>query len=155
MGGAARFQIVANHYRLHPRYANQPGLITLFSGDAFNPSLESSVTKGRHMVPILNDLKTDAACVGVSMPPISSVGLKQSTLYLTMFRAQNHDLDFGVPQFRHLRNQCNFPWLLANVLDPALGEGKSLADCPQTIMLTSSNGIRVGLVGLAEREWYG
>ena len=29
---------------------------------------------------------------------------------------QNHDLDFGVKQFRNLAAQCKFPWLLANVL---------------------------------------
>ena len=27
--------------------------ITVFSGDAFSPSLESAVTKGEHMVPVL------------------------------------------------------------------------------------------------------
>lgn len=39
----------------------------MFSGDAFNPSLESSVTKGSHMVPILNGIGTEVACVGVSI----------------------------------------------------------------------------------------
>lgn len=43
----------------------------LFSGDAFNPSLESSVTKGAHMVPVLNGLMGEGgrgvACVGVSV----------------------------------------------------------------------------------------
>ena len=67
VGGIARFQTLVNRYRSDPRYAGQPDLITLFSGDAFNPSLESSVTKGRHMVPILNNIGTDVACVGVSM----------------------------------------------------------------------------------------
>lgn len=67
VGGIARFQTVVNHYRSDPQYADQSKLITLFSGDAFNPSLESSVTKGRHMVPILNNIGTDVACVGVSM----------------------------------------------------------------------------------------
>ena len=67
VGGIARFQTVANSYRFDPKYAAHPKLITLFSGDAFNPSLESSVTKGRHMVPILNNIGTDVACVGVSM----------------------------------------------------------------------------------------
>ena len=71
MGGIARFQTVANHYRTDLKYADQPKLITLFSGDAYNPSLESSVTKGRHMVPVLNNLETTAACVGVSMRPFS------------------------------------------------------------------------------------
>jgi 2',3'-cyclic-nucleotide 2'-phosphodiesterase (5'-nucleotidase family) len=67
---------------------------------------------------------------------------------------QNHDLDFGVSQFRYLRNQCKFPWLLANVLDPALGEGVPIANCEKTLILESSNGIKVGFIGLAEREWY-
>jgi 2',3'-cyclic-nucleotide 2'-phosphodiesterase (5'-nucleotidase family) len=44
------------------------------------------------MVPVLNLLGTDVACVG------------------------NHDLDFGVKQFQNLAAQCTFPWLLANVL---------------------------------------
>ena len=75
VGGIARFQTVVNQYRSDPQYADQPKLITLFSGDVFNPSLESSVTKGRHMVPILNNIGTDVACVGVSMDPRSFVGL--------------------------------------------------------------------------------
>ncbi|CAD6592090.1 MAG: hypothetical protein ASARMPREDX12_005652 [Alectoria sarmentosa] len=129
VGGISRFQTVANHYRSHPQYTDQPELLTLFSGDAFNPSLESSVTKGSHMVPVLNNLETAVACVG------------------------NHDLDFGVLQFRHLKNQCNFPWLLANVLDPGLGENQALGGCDKTVLLEASNGIKVGIVGLGEREW--
>lgn len=53
----------------------------------------------------------------------------------------------------HLKNQCKFPWLLANVLDPALGEDVALAHCAKTHIVVSSNGIKVGLIGLAEREW--
>ena len=63
--------------------------MTLFSGDAFNPSLESSVTKGRHMVPILNNLGTTVACVGVSMEPFSFVCLyARSFALLTCFAAR-------------------------------------------------------------------
>ena len=92
VGGIARFQTVCNYYKHDEKFSGQPTICTLFSGDVFNPSLESSVTKGSHMVPVLNDLGTDVACVG------------------------NHDLDFGVKQFRNLAEQCSFPWLLANVL---------------------------------------
>jgi 2',3'-cyclic-nucleotide 2'-phosphodiesterase (5'-nucleotidase family) len=67
---------------------------------------------------------------------------------------QNHDLDFGVAQFRHLASQCHFPWLLGNVLDPALGEDTPIANCGKTRMLTSSNGLKIGVLGLGEREWY-
>lgn len=81
------------------------------------------------MVPVLNKLKTDAACVG------------------------NHDLDFGVKQFRNLAKQCEFPWLLANVLDPQWGDDVPLAGAKKTIMLTASNGLKIGVIGLVEREW--
>ncbi|EFR00461.1 5'-nucleotidase [Nannizzia gypsea CBS 118893] len=128
-GGAPRFQTLVNHYRSDPSFSGQPLILTFFSGDAFNPSLESTITKGQHMVPFLNHVGTDVACVG------------------------NHDLDFGIAQFRHLRSQCKFPWLLANVLDPALGEGEPMANCQKTCMLVSSNGIKVGVIGLGEREW--
>ncbi|TKA75911.1 hypothetical protein B0A49_04172 [Cryomyces minteri] len=129
VGGIARFQSICNYYRNDEAFAALPELLTLFSGDAFNPSLESSVTKGSHMVPVLNALGTDCACVG------------------------NHDLDFGVPHFRHLADQCTFPWLLANVLDPALGEDKCLGNAEKTTMITCSNGVKVGIIGLVEREW--
>lgn len=77
---------MSNYYRSNPRYDGQSNLITLFSGDAFNPSLESSVTKGRHMVPVLNNLKTDAACVGVSMGSISFEHVTRgSETFLTFF----------------------------------------------------------------------
>lgn len=65
VGGVQRFQSLVNHYRSAPQYAHLPDLLTFFSGDAFNPSLESSVTKGRHMVPFLNNAGTDVACMGV------------------------------------------------------------------------------------------
>ncbi|KAH7083327.1 Metallo-dependent phosphatase-like protein [Paraphoma chrysanthemicola] len=129
VGGFARFQTLVNYYRDDERFQGQPKVLTFFSGDAFNPSIESSITKGRHMVPVLNNIGTDVSCVG------------------------NHDLDFGVKQYRYLTSKCKFPWLLANVLDPALGEGVPLGNAQKTVMLTSSNGIKVGVIGLAEREW--
>lgn len=129
VGGIARFQTVCNHYRNSPEFKSQPKLLTLFSGDAFNPSLESSVTKGSHMVSVLNSFNTDVACVG------------------------NHDLDFGVAAFQRLAKQCNFPWLLANVTDPALGKDVPLGNAKKTVILEASNGIKVGLIGLVEREW--
>lgn len=67
--------------------------------------------------------------------------------------SQNHDLDFGMKQYRHLTGQCKFPWLLANVIDPALGKDEPLGNAKKTVMLTSSNGIKIGVIGLGEREW--
>ncbi|EME82924.1 uncharacterized protein MYCFIDRAFT_153650 [Pseudocercospora fijiensis CIRAD86] len=132
VGGIARFQTLCNSYRSSipdSKYAGQSDLLTFFSGDAFNPSLESSVTKGKHMIAPLNDIGTDVACLG------------------------NHDLDFGVEQFEFLKGKCRFSWLCANVLDPALGEHVPIARCRRTEVLTASNGIRVGVIGVVEREW--
>lgn len=46
VGGFARFKTLCKDYQESERFRDQPKLLTLFSGDAFNPSLESSVTKG-------------------------------------------------------------------------------------------------------------
>ena len=46
VGGIARFITICKEYRESDRYKGQPGLVTLFSGDVFSPSLESSITKG-------------------------------------------------------------------------------------------------------------
>lgn len=104
--------------------------MVLFSGDAFNPSLLSTITKvsstksetatefcfgafeddpsyafehvcnsvqGKQMIPVLNAAGIAAACVG------------------------NHDLDFGVAQLGAHAEACNFPWLMANILDRKTG----------------------------------
>ncbi|KAF9630964.1 5'-nucleotidase [Lasiodiplodia theobromae] len=125
-GGIARFQTVMKKYRA--KHEGQPPVLTLFSGDALNPSLESIFTKGEHMVEALNNIGVNFACLG------------------------NHELDFGVPHFQKLSQQCNFPWLCANVLDPALGPDVPLGNCKKTAMV-DVNGVKVGLIGLVEREW--
>jgi len=47
----------------------------------------------------------------------------------------------------YLVKQCGFPWLIGNVFygDKPLGEGL------QTYILTSSNGIKIGCIGLVEK----
>lgn len=98
------------------------------------------------MVPVLNNIGTDVSCVGVSI-------ILLYLFYTRLRHPQNHDLDFGVKQYRYLTSKCKFPWLLANVHDPALGDGVPLGNAQKTVMLTTSNGIKVGVIGLAEREW--
>lgn len=129
VGGIARFMTVCNEYQQGDRFRDQPACLTLFSGDAFNPSLESSITKGSHMVPILNAIGTDCASLG------------------------NHDLDFGVGQFRNLAAKCSFPWLIANVLDADLGPNVPIGNARRTHIITASNGLKIGIIGLGEREW--
>lgn len=57
-----------------------------------------------------------------------------------------------MPHFQQLAEECRFPWLIANVLDPALGVDIALGRCQKTA-ITMCNGIKIGLIGLVEREW--
>ncbi|KAF7338627.1 25S rRNA adenine-N(1) methyltransferase [Mycena venus] len=72
--------------------------LVLFSGDVFSPSVESSVTRGSHMVPVMNELNPDVSLAG------------------------NHDFDFGYPHLSKLMEATKFPWLLSNIVDKATGQ---------------------------------
>ncbi|KAJ1972857.1 hypothetical protein H4R33_007037 [Dimargaris cristalligena] len=127
-GGAARFVTLVNQLRTQPppnTPAAGPALV-MFSGDAFNPSTESSFTRGKHMVPVLNALNMDVACYG------------------------NHDFDFGVDVLEKLSQQCNFPWLLSNVLDAETGDTVAHA---RRWHLIEHNSLKIGIIGIVEPEW--
>lgn len=100
--------------------------LVLFSGDAFNPSMLSTFTQGEQMIPVLNSVGTDVAVFG------------------------NHDFDFGLEVLQKWVEKCNFPWLMSNVIDNEtgrpLGNGK-------ISHIVNHNGLRVGLMGLVEKEW--
>ncbi|ELR12216.1 Ser/Thr phosphatase family protein [Acanthamoeba castellanii str. Neff] len=119
VGGAARFATA-----LRAQAASKP--LVLFSGDVFNPSLMSTVTKGKHMVPILNELGVHCSVFG------------------------NHDFDFGVDTLVKYSNQCKFPWLMSNVNLSATHQ--PLASGLKTHLM-EWNGVKIGLVGLVEEDW--
>ncbi|CAK1543627.1 unnamed protein product [Leptosia nina] len=100
--------------------------LVLFSGDAFSPSMLSTFTKGEQMVPVLNEIGTHCAVFG------------------------NHDFDFGLEVLSKLVAQCNFPWLMSNVIDNETG--RPLGDGKITHALIC-NGHKIGLIGLVEQEW--
>lgn len=118
IGGAARFVTGVK------QLSNKRPLV-LFSGDCFSPSAMSNVTKGRHMVPVLNEVDVKAAVIG------------------------NHDFDFGVDNLCELIESTTAVWLLSNVTDRTTG--KPLAGQKHTII--EWEGHKVGLMGLIEQEW--
>ena len=61
VGGASRFSTKIQELR---GAAEDDSTLVFFSGDAFSPSSESVVFKGRQMVPALNSFSIDAACFG-------------------------------------------------------------------------------------------
>ncbi|OJA12758.1 hypothetical protein AZE42_07930 [Rhizopogon vesiculosus] len=100
--------------------------LTLFSGDAFSPSMEGSVTRGRHMTAILNALDIDVAVAG------------------------NHDFDYGYTHFRKLTKDSAFPWLMSNIIDENTGR----VPVPlQELQVMERRGVRIGLIGLVEKQW--
>ena len=90
------------------------------------------------MVPILRDaINVDVACLG-------NHGMLAHIHMLII------DFDFGVDHMMYLVEQCRFPWLIGNVFDPTKG-GQPLGGGLQTYLLTASNGIKIGLMGLVEK----
>ncbi|KAF9001947.1 Metallo-dependent phosphatase-like protein [Cyathus striatus] len=100
--------------------------LTLFSGDLFSPSVESSVTRGSHMVPVINELAPDVSLTG------------------------NHDFDFGYPHLCKLVKDTSFPWLLSNIIDA--NTSRVPAQLREFVVFERA-GITIGVVGLVEEEW--
>lgn len=65
VGGAARFARYVKAARSDGLDGNGRRPLVLFSGDALNPSLMSTVTRGHQMVPVLNEIGVHVALVGV------------------------------------------------------------------------------------------
>ena len=63
---AAMLDDVGGRWPVRPDGARD-GLV-LFSGDVFSPSVESSVTRGSHMVPVMNAIAPDVSLTGE--PPL-------------------------------------------------------------------------------------
>ena len=123
VGGISRFSTLVKQLR-----EEHPDLLLLFGGDALSPSLISSVTRGGHIPPLFNALKVDYAVCG------------------------NHDFDFGTDRLRKMRGLCEFPWLLSNILAKEGEEEEPLAGA-EKYAITTVNGVKVGIMGLAEEEW--
>ena len=126
VGGAARFVGRVNEIRQDALRNGLPQPIVVFSGDAFNPSLMSTVTQGKQMIPVLNAAGVDVAVYG------------------------NHDFDFGVENLEKLAEQCKFPWLMSNVVDKSTKQ--HLASGHETVTVDLA-GHKIGFIGVAESEW--
>lgn len=72
--------------------------------------------------------------------------------HITAACVGNHDFDFGMPQLEKLIGHTNFPWLLSNVLD---GDKSASSDKIKRFIITEQpeTGLRLGFIGLVEKEW--
>eukprot|EP01065_Artemidia_motanka_P017831 TRINITY_DN2122_c0_g2_i2.p1 TRINITY_DN2122_c0_g2~~TRINITY_DN2122_c0_g2_i2.p1 ORF type:complete len:1087 (+),score=246.41 TRINITY_DN2122_c0_g2_i2:112-3261(+) len=126
VGGAARFTHLVNAFKEAYRCP------ILFSGDCYNPSLMSTVTKGKHMTPVLQALDIEAACFG------------------------NHDFDFGVDKLIELSKETKCSWVMSNVIDERTGKPIAEATEHHIFLAPRHDGrgtVKVGVMGIAEEEW--
>lgn len=119
IGGLAAVKAVADRER-----AAHPGAIFTFGGDLLSPSVASSLTKGAHMIDMINRMGPAAAVLG------------------------NHEFDFGVEALRARMAESRFPWLVTNVSER---DGSPFAGAPRLMML-DSNGVKIGLFGVLTVE---
>ncbi|KAL4797213.1 Metallo-dependent phosphatase-like protein [Aspergillus venezuelensis] len=104
--------------------------LTVFSGDAFSPSLEASVLKGEQALPLLDLIGIDVGCYG------------------------NHDFDFGDARLIEVSSQLKFPWLLSNAYHlPIEGKKRMLGSAQEYIIRDLDNGLKIGFIGLAGTDW--
>ncbi|KAG2140515.1 Metallo-dependent phosphatase [Suillus bovinus] len=103
----------------------QDGL-TIFSGDTFSPSWQSSITRGKHMAAVMKALNVDVSVAG------------------------NHEFDFGYRRLAELIHETNFPWLLSNIIDTDTG---AVPEPLKAFHVIEKTGVRIGFIGLVEKQW--
>jgi len=115
-GGAARVATLV-------KQLDDGNMILTFGGDAFSPSIMSSIFKGKQVVDVFNHLGMDVAVVG------------------------NHEFDFGPEVAEQRIKESNFPWLASNLIDKRTGE--PLAGTVRYV-IKDINGVKVGFIGLID-----
>ena len=84
--------------------------------------------KGSNMVPVLNNIGVEVACIG------------------------NHDLDYGIEELETLTKATKFPWMMSNMGDRKTG--KLLANSKETyVVVDQTTGLKIGYFAVGEEEW--
>ena len=133
-GGASRFMTAINKLK-----QLTPKPLVFFSGDFLSPSNISTVTKGEHMISVMNSFGITCAMIG------------------------NHDLDYGNEHCINCLQKLNYPTLNTNIFTPphtkngtenqypADSELEPLGKC-QTELILNHNGFNIGVIGVSE-DW--
>lgn len=106
---------------------NSESTLRLFSGDIFSPSPLSKFCKGDQFIPFLQKLKLHAAVIG------------------------NHEVDNGEENFIRLQKKSELAWLCSNC--KSRSHKKNLGHC-DTYKIVNIGGIKVGLFGLIDEDWF-
>jgi len=114
-GGFAELQTLLKRER-----ARSPHSFVTFGGDLISPSLLSSLTKGAHMIELMNGLGVTVASLG------------------------NHEFDHGIEVLRLRIGESKFPWMAANVTDP---QGVPLPEL-KPYVIRQAGPLKIGFFGL-------
>ncbi|GAB5360271.1 hypothetical protein AAMO2058_000613300 [Amorphochlora amoebiformis] len=115
---------VARFFTLVEKHRHLDPLI-LFSGDCFAPSVMSTITKGSQMPPTLNKIGVHVSMYG------------------------NHDFDYGEQNAIKLSRECDFPWLLGNIVGAK--SGKPIGEALECVIVEHA-GMKIGIFACAE-DW--
>lgn len=119
IGGLAELMTLVRAER-----ARNPDSITTFGGDLISPSMASSITKGAHMIELMNAIGVDVAVLG------------------------NHEFDFGPEVTAQRTGESKFPWLGTNVLRP---DGTPAVGAKDLLTLKKGN-FTIGFFGILVPE---
>lgn len=106
------------------RVRNRNTLVT-FGGDLLSPSVASSLTRGSHMVDMMNALGVDVAVVG------------------------NHEFDHGPEVLKERLAESRFPWLASNLRQKT---GGALFPGTRAHTLHVFGDIRIAMIGVVTDE---
>ena len=115
-GGLSRVATLVRELR-----RETPQTLFVLGGDTLSPSVLSTLFQGRQMIEAWNALGLDAAVFG------------------------NHEFDFGPDVLQQRIRESRFPWLGANVVEPATRRRWGGA---QAGLVREWSGVRVGVIGV-------
>ncbi len=102
------------------RALNPDGMILTSSGDMWQGSADSNITRGRLVTAAMNELNFDAMVLG------------------------NHEFDWGAETIRTNQALAEFPFLGANIIDKASDE---IADFVLPHTMIERQGVKIGIIG--------
>ena len=115
-GGLARIATRAAAER-----ARNPHTLVTFGGDLLSPSVASALTRGQHMIELMNALGVDAAVLG------------------------NHEFDYGPEVLKQRLSESRFPWLAANLRQKTSG---ALFPGTRAYILHELGGTKIAVIGI-------
>lgn len=134
-GGAARFSTKLKELR-----EKDPNLMLVFGGDLFGPSMASGLTKGKHMVDVLNDLKVDYGCFGNHEYDFGLKGLNKA-----LHDSDKHNQSM-MQKYNIQLEPSTCKWISTNI-DGA--DGNPIAGCLKKV-LVDWHGVQVGIISVSE-----